>query len=220
MSSSTDGTEAGTRQTQICHQRKYREGTYATRVRFRDAPTTGPDGDGAVETFYTISPLKAPMHPDYSEIDFEYLPNGGWGLPAPSLTLATWETFSPEPNWIADNSGVTKAGSRDGWHTLVLQVGGGAVRYSVDGTLLATLGGRYYPEVAMSINYNLWFIRGGLIESRKVRRYDQDVDWVFHQAGLVLSTQQVLARVAELRRASIAFRDTVRETTLPPACKL
>jgi hypothetical protein len=45
LSSSTDGTAGGTFQTQVCHQRKYLEGTYATRVRFRDAPTAGPDGD-------------------------------------------------------------------------------------------------------------------------------------------------------------------------------
>src|SRR5262249_61698721 len=78
MSSSTDGTVAGTSQTQVCHQRKYLQGTYATRVRFRSSPTAGPDGDQVVETFYAISPLKAPLDPAYSELDWEYLPNGGW----------------------------------------------------------------------------------------------------------------------------------------------
>src|SRR5438128_4294315 len=80
MTSSTDGTYAGTTQTQICQQRKFREGTYATHVRFRDAPSAGPGGDQPVESFYTISPLKRPLDSDYSEIDFEYLPHGGWGL--------------------------------------------------------------------------------------------------------------------------------------------
>ncbi|MDQ5836731.1 MAG: glycoside hydrolase family 16 protein, partial [Acidobacteriota bacterium] len=75
MTSSTDGTGEHTRQTQICHQRKYFEGTYAARVRFTDAPLAGPGGDQLVESFYTISPLKAPMDADYSELDFEYLPN-------------------------------------------------------------------------------------------------------------------------------------------------
>src|SRR5256885_267987 len=79
MTSSTDGTGPNTHQTQICHQRKYLEGTYAARVRFVDVPKDGPIGDQLVESFYTISPLKAPMDPDYSELDFEYLPNGGWG---------------------------------------------------------------------------------------------------------------------------------------------
>ncbi|MFS8084114.1 MAG: glycoside hydrolase family 16 protein, partial [Acidobacteriota bacterium] len=80
MISSTDGTGPNTHQSQICHQRKYLEGTYAARVRFVDLPTDGPSGDQLVESFYTISPLKAPWDPDYSELDFEYLPNGGWGL--------------------------------------------------------------------------------------------------------------------------------------------
>jgi hypothetical protein len=58
MTSSTDGTGANTRQTQICHQRKYLEGTYAARVRFFDLPAEGPSGDQLVESFYTICPLK------------------------------------------------------------------------------------------------------------------------------------------------------------------
>jgi len=70
MISSTDGTGPNTHQTQICHQRKYLEGTYAARVRFVDLPTDGPSGDQLVESFYTISPLKAPWDPDYSELDF------------------------------------------------------------------------------------------------------------------------------------------------------
>src|SRR5499427_5136664 len=103
MTSSTRGPDTNTRQTQICHERKYFEGTYASRVRFSDTPVTGPGGDQIVESFYTISPLKAPMDPDYSELDFEYLPAGGWGSSGPTLYMTTWRTFSPEPNWQKDN---------------------------------------------------------------------------------------------------------------------
>ena len=85
--------EANTTQTQICHQRKYLEGTYAARVRFTDSPVSGPGGDQIVESFYTISPLKAPMDLDYSELDFEYLPNGGWGIDGPTLYATTWGDF-------------------------------------------------------------------------------------------------------------------------------
>jgi hypothetical protein len=35
------------------------------------------------------------------------------------------------------------------------------------------------------------------------------VDWVFHQAGAVLSPSQVALKVTALRRASSAFVDTV-----------
>src|SRR6185369_5092337 len=49
MTSSTDGTPANTKQTQICHQRKYFEGTYAARVRFTDVALSGPAGDQIVQ---------------------------------------------------------------------------------------------------------------------------------------------------------------------------
>jgi hypothetical protein len=89
LTSSTDGTAAGTSQAQICQARKFYVGTYATRVRFEDAPDSGPDGDQLVETFYAISPLQAPLDPNYSELDWEYLPNGGWGMTAPTFWMTS-----------------------------------------------------------------------------------------------------------------------------------
>jgi hypothetical protein len=209
MTSSTDGTAPNTRQTQICHQRKYLEGTYAARVRFTDAPVSGPGGDQLVQSFYSISPLKAPMDLDYSELDFEYLPNGGWGIDGPTLYATTWETFSPEPNWKKDNVFKTTNGSQAGWHTLVKQVMNQKVTYFVDGKLFAEHGDAYYPEDTMSINFNLWFIRDGAIKSSERRAYEEDIDWVFHQAGVTLSPEQVEAAVADMRRRKINFRDTV-----------
>jgi hypothetical protein len=214
MTSSTNGTARGTSQTQVCHQRKYYEGTYATRVRFRDAPTVGPDGDQLVETFYTISPIKAPLDPDYSELDWEYLPNGGWGVGRSTLFVTSWETFQLDP-WIADNTSTPTVGSLDGWHTLVMQVASGRVRYYLDGDRLASHGGKYFPEVPMSINYNLWFIAGGQLPGGATRRYAEDVDWVFHQVGVVVSPKQVRAKVARLRRGKVRFEDTVRPASPP-----
>src|SRR5437773_5408933 len=169
MTSATDGTGPNTHQTQICHQRKYFEGTYAARVRFVDVPTDGPTGDQLVESFYTISPLKAPMDPDYSELDFEYLPNGGWGFTGPTLFETSWRTFSPEPNWKKDNVFDTSSGSKSGWHTLVTQVADGKVKYFIDGKALAEHGGQYYPRSLMSINFNLWFIRDADVKSSVLR---------------------------------------------------
>src|SRR5215208_3753823 len=51
MTSATDGPGPSTTQAQICHQRKYFEGTYAARVRFTDAPVSGPGGDQIVQSF-------------------------------------------------------------------------------------------------------------------------------------------------------------------------
>jgi len=209
MTSSTDGTGANTRQTQICHQRKYLDGTYAARVRFNDNPVSGPGGDQLVQSFYTISPLKAPMDPDYSELDWEYLPNGGWGIDGPTLYATTWETFSPEPNWKKDNVFKTENGSKAGWHTLVTQVFDQNVRYFIDGKLFAEHGDAHYPEDTMSINFNLWFIRDGMLKSNERRVFQEDVDWVFHQAGVALTPVQVEAAVAAMRKNSVKFRDTV-----------
>lgn len=209
MISSTDGTGSNTQQSQICHQRKYLEGTYAARVRFADAPTDGPSGDQLVESFYTISPLKAPWDPDYSELDFEYLPNGGWGFNGPTLFTTSWRTFIPEPNWKKDNVFDTSSGSLAGWHTLVTQVSGGKVKYFIDGKSLAEHGGQYYPRSLMSINFNLWFIKDATVKSTTVRHYQEDIDWVFHEAKTALGPEEVEAKVAALRRRSIKFQDTV-----------
>ena len=209
MTSSTDGTSANTTQTQICHQRKYLEGTYAARVRFTDKPVSGPGGDQIVQSFYTIAPLKAPMDPDYSELDYEYLPNGGWGIDGPTLYATTWETFSPEPNWKKDNVFKTESGSQAGWHTLVTQVLDQKVRYFVDGKLFVEHGGNYYPEDTMSINFNLWFIRDGMSQAKEKRQYQEDIDWVFFHSGVALTPEQVDAAVADMRRKKVKFKDTV-----------
>ena len=209
MTSSTEGPNAITRQTQICHERKYFEGTYAARVRFSDTPVNGPAGDQIVESFYTIAPLKAPMDPDYSELDYEYLPNGGWGISGPTLYATTWYTFSPEPNWKKDNVFQTMLGTQAGWHSLVTQVMDGKVRYFVDGKLFVEHGDRYYPRDTMSINFNLWFIRDGMMKSTEARQYQEDIDWVFFQANTALTPEQIESTIAALRRKRIPFRDTV-----------
>jgi hypothetical protein len=218
MTATTSGTGESTTQAQFCQQRKFLEGTYAARVRFNDAPGTGPDGDQVVQSFYTISPLKAPMDLDYSELDWEYLPNGGWGIDGPTLYSTTWETFSPEPNWKKDNVFQTTNGSEAGWHTLVTQVSDQKVKYFRDGKLFAEHGGNYYPEDTMSINFNLWFIRDGMLKSNERRHYQEDIDWVYFQANTALTPEQVEAAVAAMRKKSVKVRDTVPSKNLNSPC--
>lgn len=123
--------------------------------------------------------------------------------------MTAWETFSPEPNWKMDNSSDTVEGSFDGWHTLVVQVGHGRVTYYVDDVLRASQGGKFYPEVPMSINFNLWFIRDGLIDAAEMREYVEDVDWVYFAGGEILSPPEVQVNVNELRQTGVSFTDTV-----------
>lgn len=214
MTSSTDGSRESTFQTQICHQRKYLEGTYAARIRFTDEPASGSDGDQIVQTFYMITPYDEPLNPDYSEMDFEYLPNGGWGGPPTTLHFTTWATVQIEP-WNAVNTSNARQGSLAGWHTLVVQVTNGTLRYFVDGKLSAQHGGEYYPDAPMSINFNLWFIEGGLYGADGFREYQEDIDWVFHAAGVSLMPDEINAKVAEFRDASIRFQDTVLPGAIP-----
>jgi hypothetical protein len=208
MTSSTDGTPANTFQTQICHGRKYLDGTYAARVYFNNEPVTGPDGDQVVETFYAITPYEEPLKAEYSEMDFEYLPNGGWGLPSLAFAFTTWETVQIEP-WNADNKSDQRFEDTAGWHTLVVQAMDGTVRYFVDGRQTAAHTGNYYPDAPMSINFNLWFINGGLNGSREARSYQEDIDWVYHEAGAALTPDQVEQKVQELRQIGTNFLDNV-----------
>lgn len=216
MTASTDGTAAGTRQAQVCQQRKFREGTWATRIRFADRPAAGPGGDQVVHAFYGISPLAAPLDPDFSELDWEYLPNGGWGRAGPTLWTTTWETARLDP-WLADNVTLPTSGALAGWHTLVIQVRKGSVTYHLDGARRVVHGGRFYPEAPMSLNYNAWFVDGGLLAAGPVRSYVQDVDWAFQAAGAALRPQQVVARVAAFRKTGVRFRDTVPSPRPPLA---
>ncbi|SDL87392.1 cellulose binding domain-containing protein [Nonomuraea jiangxiensis] len=207
LDSSTNGTAGGTVQTELSTtNRKFQEGTYAARVRFSDAPTSGPDGEHVVQTFFTITPLRYNLDPDYGELDFEYLPNGGWGEPSNILYATSWETYQGEP-WQAVNTHTAERVSFAGWHDLVIQVSGGRMKYYVDGRLFADHGDIYYPETPMWIMFNQWFI--DLQGATGTRTYRQQVDWIYHSKNEVVSPADVQSRVAALRSAGTAFRDTV-----------
>jgi len=211
LEAKTDGTVNGTRQAQVCHARKYLEGTYAARLRFYDSPDFGPAGDVVVQSFYMVSPLRFDFDPEFSEVDWEYLPNGGWGDARARLYGISWQAVRIEP-WKAYNHAHEEIGHFGGWHTLVIQVGGGTTRHYLDGRLLAEHGGRNYPVTAMSINFNLWFSPGGELPLEHSERiYQLDVDWVFHARNVLLSPTDVLKSVQDLRSDGRSRTDSVPE---------
>jgi hypothetical protein len=220
LTGSTDGTGGGTNQAELYStQKRYLDGTYASRIRFADAPVSGADGDHVNETFFTISPLAGDLDPTYSELDFsEYLPNGGWGETGPINYQTSWYTYRNDP-WYADNVHSEERRSFDGWHDLVIQVANGHIVYYIDGVQVGDHSGKFYPRQTMTINWNLWFIdtaahTGGL------STYQQQVDWVLFAKNQVLSPAQATAQAAAYRSAGSTFTDTVASSgscsTTPP----
>jgi hypothetical protein len=215
LTARTDGTSEGTQQAQICHARKYFEGTYAARIRFTDDPLSGADGDPVIQTFYAVAPLRHDFDPEFSEFDWEYLPNGGWGAPETRLYGISWQTVQIEP-WEAHNQLHQEFGSHAGWHVLMMQIANGRTRLFVDGRQIDEHGGRNYPVVPMAISFSEWFSPGGLLPASATSRvWEEDVDWVFHAKDRVMSPDEVLAAVAGLRKLGSARQDTVPEADPP-----
>ncbi|MEU0068639.1 glycoside hydrolase family 16 protein [Streptomyces sp. NPDC006332] len=208
LRSGTNGTAAGTEQTEIHNQRKFLYGTYAARVRFSDFPVFGPDGDHMVQTFFTISPLNYPLDPDYSELDFEYLPNGGWGIPSSALLATSWETYSENPPQEVNVSTQERA-SFAGWHDLVITVDSASVTYYIDGRLFATHSDPYVPESSMAIHFNHWLIDLLGVNGRKARTYEERIDYVYFAQDQVLTPAQVQTAVDNYRATDVTFEDTV-----------
>ncbi|KAF3469165.1 cellulose binding domain-containing protein [Streptomyces sp. Tu 3180] len=209
LETSTAGTGASTTHTEVLtRSMKFKNGTYAARVRFSDAPAYGPDGDRVVQTFFTINDLKAPMADDYAEYDFEYLPNGGWGEPSNILYTTSWETYNPDP-WQAVNQHSESRRSFAGWHDLVVTIDDNAITYYVDGQHFGTHDAAYLPERPMSINFNQWLIDLDGQTSATPRAYHQQVDYVLHVKDQVLTPAEVGARIAAYRDAGTSFVDEV-----------
>ncbi|BCJ55011.1 glycosyl hydrolase [Actinoplanes sp. NBRC 14428] len=224
LTASTDGTGAGTNHAELYStQKRYFEGTYASRVRFTDTPSSGADGDHINETFFTISPLNGDLDPTYSELDIsEYLPNGGWGETGPINYQTTWYTYRNEP-WYADNVHSEQRSSLNGWHDLVATVANGHVIYYIDGVRVGDHSGKFYPRQTMTINWNLWFIDTAAHSGGR-STYIEQVDWVLFAKNQALTPSQVTSRTAAYRSAGTTFADTVESTggscttpTTPPS---
>jgi hypothetical protein len=209
LTASTDGTSGGTNQAELySSQKRFLDGTYASRIKFSDAPVGGSDGDHVNETFFTISPLNGDLDPTYSELDFsEYLPNGGWGETGPINYQTSWYTYRNDP-WYADNVHSEERRSFDGWHDLVIQVANGHIVYFIDGVQVGDHSGKVYPRQTMTINWNLWFIDSAA-HTGGLSTYAEQVDYLLFAKNQVLTPAQATARAASYRTTGTGFTDTV-----------
>jgi len=199
MAATTSGTAGTTIQTEILTPFKFLHGTFAARVKFEDAPESGLDGDQLYQTFFTISPYKSRP---YSEIDFEYLPNGYGSVTTPHFFFTLWQTTHKR---VSTNI----AASYAGWHTLVVDDADGVnTHFYVDGVLVAS-SSVYYPAALMAIDFNQWFPTGSLVNSSTPRTWVEQIDWVYHAKDTLLTTSQVEANVAAYRAQGIVRYNTV-----------
>ena len=199
MSATTSGTASTTIQTEILTPFAFLHGTTAARVKFADAPETGPDGDQLYQTFFTISPYRSRP---YSEIDFEYLPNGYGSVTTPHFFFTLWQTTHK-------NVSTNVAASYAGWHTLLVDDADGVhTHFYVDGALVST-DSVYYPAALMAIDFNQWFPTGSLVNSSTPRTWLEQVDWVYHAKDTLLTTAQVESNVAAYRAQGIVRQNTV-----------
>ncbi|MGV8834676.1 carbohydrate-binding protein [Cellvibrio sp.] len=191
----------------------YKNGTWAARMYFNDAPSTGPDGDTAIETFFGLTDYIEGAEP-YSEIDFEYLPNGGWwtGSATPSMWSGTYRIV----DWSDEsNHGVTRTqGSLQGWHTLVMQVQDGLISFYIDGAYQTSFSGAVAPDYPMYLMFQLWFSNDcfdaacntrGYINNSNYREYFEDVDWVYFEKNNQVPATEIPQKIANLRAAGTSY---------------
>ncbi|WP_437674533.1 fibronectin type III domain-containing protein [Sorangium sp. So ce131] len=204
LTATTNGSPTGSSHAEIMSaDRKFGLGTYAARMKFYDTPLSGSRflGDKPIETFFTITDY-VDNDPNYSEQDFEYMPNGGWGQGNNStMWLTSWETTTDK---VSDHVSASYAG----WHTLVLQVTSSSITYTIDGVQVATHAARFVPEAGQYLSFQLWFDELDTSQ-RSARTYYEEADWVYFAEGAILSPAEVDAKISALRAASVGRRDTV-----------
>ncbi|WP_280728202.1 cellulose binding domain-containing protein [Kitasatospora sp. MAA4] len=199
---SSDGTKQGTKQAELMSTKAgFFTGTIAARVYFSDTPANGPTGDHLNESFYAISPDDTSAK--YSELDYEYMPNGGWGAPGPELDTTSWHSAK-------QGDRATKALKKQqlqGWHVMMITAMNGSVTYSMDGHDLFTSDSRYFPRESMNIHFNTWLI--DLQQLGAPRTWDTKVNWLYYQANQTVSGADVQKAVTGLYAAGTNYVDTL-----------
>lgn len=195
----------------------YKNGTWAARMYFTDAPSTGPDGDTVIETFFGLTDYIEGREP-YSEIDFEYLPNGGWwtGSATPAMWMTTYRIVDfSDP---ASRGHTTRTGSLQGWRTLVAHVMDGYIAFYIDGVYQASFSGAVAPDHPMYLMFQIWFSNDcfdpacnvrGYLNSSSYREYYEDIDWVYFEKDNIVTPAVVNQKVASLRAAGTTYVQTL-----------
>ncbi|MFJ1751396.1 hypothetical protein [Kitasatospora sp. NPDC088134] len=202
LRSTTDGTKQGTQQVEVLTTgANLLNGTYAARIYLSDKPSTGRTGDHVVQTFFPISP--ADSSANYSELDFEYLANGGWGAPGPQLDTTSWFKADPPDR-------VTKATKQafGGWHLMTITVMDGKATYAMDGKDLYTSSGKYVLREKVDVHFSNWFIDllpaiGGS------RSWDMKVNWFYYKADQAVPAAEVQKTVDGFYAAGTEYVNTV-----------
>jgi hypothetical protein len=219
MGASTSGDPNYSQHSQIITDEIFFEGTYAARVRLTDKPVDEPDvNDKIVQAFFSINDLQYDYDFSYSECDFEYLPNGGWGPSQPTMFVSSWATYKPEYKpepQVSIKETHTYSGSLDDgqWHILRFEISKGQVNYFIDDSLAATHSGIYYPESVMKIAFNNWFI--SLASESEHRQYEFYVDWVFHAQDSILNDTSIENIISEYRLQGYKRLNTMIIQTIP-----
>lgn len=200
LRASTDGTEGGTRQAEFHSARPtFLTGTLVARVYLSDKPASGRDGDHVSESLFTISPDHT--SPKYSELDYEYLPNGGWGRYGPLLDTTSWRNSD-------QGDRVTSSHNRKlgGWHTMVITAVDGRTTYSLDGRKFFTSGSKYFPREAMTINLSAWFVD---LPFKGPRSWEMKADWLYYQAGKAVSEADAEKAAAGFAADGVPYVNTL-----------
>jgi hypothetical protein len=210
LRATTSGMPDSTFQSEVGTQEDlFYEGTYCARVRFSNAPFAS--AQPSVQAISLFKGLSCDLN--YSECDIEYTIIDPWSTRCsqlPALHLQTWEQYcdSPLVYDMLPNPASPVCGTLTGWHTYMIQVAGGYVRYYVDGMLKVTHGGEYYPEVPMRILLLHWFANS--LSPGLEADYSMDFDWIYHAKDTVLSTSQVSSIVSQFRTSGVQRLNTVK----------
>jgi hypothetical protein len=196
----SDGTASGTRQSELrSAEPLFQDGTYAARVYFTDGPAVGRNGDHFVEAFYAISPPKdgAP----YSELDYEYLPNGGWGSKRPELDTTSWRTSKQ-----GDRVYHPSYARLHGWHTVMVTSQSGKVSYYLDGAKVFSSSAPYALHGPVGVAFSTWMID---LPFAGQRTWNMQVNWFYYQAGKVQAPGAADQAVKGYYADSTHFVDTL-----------